>query len=69
MDDKDNDAVKRLIMMVDEFYDRNVKLIVSAQETPARLYTGCGLSRQFQRTLSRLEEMRSHTYLARQHLP
>lgn len=68
MDDKDNDALKRLITLVDEFYDRNVKLIASAEAIPEKLYTGQGLSQQFQRTMSRLEEMRSHAYLARQHL-
>jgi cell division protein ZapE len=69
MDDKDNDALKRLITLVDEFYDRNVKLIVSADGVPGELYRGMGLSQQFQRTISRLEEMRSHAYLAKQHLP
>jgi cell division protein ZapE len=69
MDDKDNDALKRLITLVDEFYDRNVKLIVSADGIPGGLYRGVGLSQPFQRTISRLEEMRSHAYLAKQHLP
>ena len=65
----DEDAAARFIHLVDEFYDRNVNLIVSAVAPPAQLYSGRRLGEQFQRTVSRLEEMQSHDYLARQHLP
>ena len=69
MDDLENDRARRFITMVDEFYDRNVKLIVSA-ETPAReLYNGKRLARQYERTASRLIEMQSHDYLGKAHLP
>ena len=67
MDDVDNDKVRRLINLVDEFYDRNVKLIISAEAPPTALYRDGKLSPQFSRTVSRLEEMRSHDYLARPH--
>jgi cell division protein ZapE len=67
-DDRDDQA-RRLINLVDEFYDRNVKLLVSAEAAPAQLYHGQGLSFPFQRTVSRLLEMQSHEYLARQHEP
>ena len=66
--DGDNDRAKRFMMLVDEFYDRNVKLIVSAATDPEHLYTGARLNRDFQRTVSRLHEMRTHDYLAKQHL-
>ena len=69
MDDKDNDKAKRFITLVDTFYDRNVKLIVSADATPVSLYQGRGLQSAFQRTISRLEEMQTHAYLAKEHLP
>ena len=69
MDDKDNDKAKRFITLVDTFYDRNVKLIVSADATPVSLYRGRGLQSAFQRTTSRLEEMQTHAYLAKEHLP
>ena len=69
MDDMDNDRAKRLITMVDEFYDRNVKLIVSAQVAAQELYAGKRLAREFRRTASRLTEMQSHDYLGRAHLP
>lgn len=69
MDETENDRVLRLINLVDEFYDRNVKLIISAQTLPEHLYTGKRQAFQFQRTISRLAEMRSHDYLQRPHLP
>ncbi len=69
MGEADNDNALRLINLVDEFYDRNVKLIISAQVPPEQLYTGTRQSLQFQRTRSRIQEMRSHAYLSRPHLP
>ena len=50
-------------------YDRNVNLIVSAEAAPDQLYDGRRLAERFARTRSRLEEMQSHEYLARPHLP
>lgn len=67
--EEDNDRVKRFMIMVDEFYDRNVKLIVTAAAQPQDLYRGTRHARDFQRTVSRLVEMRTHDYLARPHLP
>ncbi|MCZ6805081.1 MAG: cell division protein ZapE [Proteobacteria bacterium] len=69
MDDHDNDMAKRFITLVDEFYDRNVKLIITAEAVPDGLYTGTRLLEPFKRTISCLEEMRTHDYLAKQHLP
>jgi cell division protein ZapE len=63
------DAARRFITMVDEFYDRNVKLLMSAATPIDRLYTGSKLAFDFARTASRLVEMQSHEYLARPHLP
>ncbi|MGH8528953.1 MAG: cell division protein ZapE [Nevskiales bacterium] len=60
---------RRFITLVDEFYDRGVKLILSAAVPQASLYTGELLKFEFQRTQSRLIEMCSHDYLARPHLP
>jgi cell division protein ZapE len=54
---------------VDEFYDRNVNLIVSAAAPPAELYRGERLAAPFERTASRLIEMQSAEYLAREHRP
>lgn len=60
---------RRFIALVDEFYDRKVKLVLSAAVPPAELYAGERLRFEFQRTQSRLEEMQSHDYLAAEHLP
>jgi len=64
-----DDTTRRFIALVDEFYERNVKLIISAQVTLEQLYTGERLSFEFKRCLSRLQEMQSNTYLASEHLP
>ena len=69
MGDAQDDMVRRFINMVDEFYDRNVKLIMSGQAPIDELYTGGRLDFEFQRTRSRLLEMQSHEYLARPHKP
>ena len=63
------DAARRFINLVDEFYDRNVKLLISAEAPIDRLYTGERLTFEFDRTRSRLTEMQSVDYLARPHLP
>jgi cell division protein ZapE len=68
MDENQNDVAKRLLTLVDEFYDRNVKLILSAATTPEHLYTGKRLQKAFRRTVSRLIEMQTHDYLAKQHI-
>jgi len=66
--DKD-DSTRRFIALVDEFYERNVKLIMSAEVALEQLYTDGRLSFEFKRCLSRLQEMQSHDYLASEHLP
>ena len=63
-----DDAARRFITLVDEFYDQGVKLIVSAAAPPTALYTGERLAFEFRRTSSRLAEMQSEDYLAREHL-
>jgi cell division protein ZapE len=65
---KNDDAARRFISLVDEFYDRHVKLILSAATAPADLYTGRRLEFEFERTASRLTEMQSEEYLRLPHL-
>lgn len=65
---RDEDAARRFISLVDEFYDHNVKLILSADADIEDLYAGERLRFEFERTKSRLLEMQSHEYLARTHL-
>jgi len=62
-----DDQTRRFINFVDEMYDRGVKLILSAEVPIQSLYTGGRLSFEFERTQSRLLEMQSHDYLAREH--
>lgn len=64
----DEDAARRFIALVDEFYDRRVKLVVSADAPLAELYRGSRLTFEFQRTQSRLVEMQSTEYLHAPHL-
>jgi cell division protein ZapE len=59
---------RRFIAMVDEFYDRRVKLIVSAAVNVDTLYQGNRLQFEFERTASRLTEMQSNDYLHAAHL-
>lgn len=63
----DNQA-RRFIALIDEFYDRKVKVIISAATDINQLYTGDRLSFEFQRTASRLGEMQSAEYLHAEHL-
>ncbi|GGI79463.1 cell division protein ZapE [Shewanella gelidii] len=64
-----DDIARRFLALVDEFYERNVKLIVSAQVALEEIYTDGQLTFEFNRCRSRLIEMQSHDYLALEHLP
>ena len=69
LDRDKEDAARRFINLVDEFYDRNVKLIATAAQAPAALYDGSRLRFEFDRTVSRLQEMRTEEYLKAEHRP
>ena len=60
-------AARRFISLVDEFYDHGVKLIISGAAPITELYQGERLRFEFERTQSRLLEMQSHEYLAGSH--
>ncbi len=64
LDENRNDAARRLVNLVDEFYDRHVKLIISAEAMPDELYTGKRLEFEFVRAASRLMEMQTTEYLS-----
>jgi cell division protein ZapE len=64
-----NDQARRFVNLVDEFYDHNVKLVLAAAKPLLELYAGGQLEFEFQRTVSRLQEMQSYEYLAREHKP
>lgn len=67
MDRLQEDQARRFINLVDVFYDHNVKLIISADAEATKLYAGKRVAFEFQRTISRLQEMQSHDYLALSH--
>ena len=70
--------LRRFVWLVDEFYDRRVKVIISAAAPPETLVvTDVDASDRFQanlnvslneRLVSRLTEMQTHDYLAQPHL-
>lgn len=63
------DAARRFVELIDEFYDRGINLVLSAAAPVIDLYDGDRLRAQFARTESRLIEMQSEDYLAREHHP
>jgi cell division protein ZapE len=67
MDAQKENQARRFISLVDEFYDRGVNLIVSAAQPATNIYQGTKLKFEFERTRSRLIEMQSEEYLAREH--
>ncbi|WP_029686277.1 cell division protein ZapE [Tatumella saanichensis] len=63
------DTARRFLALVDEFYERHVKLVVCAAVALEEIYQGNQLKFEYQRCLSRLQEMQSEEYLRRPHLP
>ncbi|PJD93549.1 MAG: cell division protein ZapE [Legionella sp.] len=61
-------AVVLLIQLVDVLYDRGIRLVMSAAVEMHQLYLSGPMQQDFVRTLSRLEEMQSDSYLSR-HCP
>ena len=66
---RDNDRAARFIALVDELYDHSVNLLVTAVAAPTDLYIDGRHEFAFQRTVSRLIEMRSREYLHQPHVP
>mgnify|MGYP001161222897 FL=1 len=60
---------RRFIGLIDEFYDRKVKVLFVAQVKLLDLYQGSLLAKEFERTKSRISEMQSDDYLSRPHRP
>jgi cell division protein ZapE len=63
-----NDAARRFISLIDVFYDHRVKLICTAAVSHLELYVDGPLSFEFQRTISRLQEMQSQHYMHESHV-
>lgn len=69
MDNTQEDTARRFIALIDEFYERHVKLMITADVSMHDLYAGERLGFEFERCLSRLQEMQSHHYLSLPHNP
>ena len=66
---RDENTARRFLALVDEFYERRVKLIIAAEAAMFEIYCGERLKFEYQRCLSRLQEMQSEEYLSLPHLP
>lgn len=64
---KRNEAA-RFVTLIDTLYEAKVKLVASADAEPEQLYPSGDGSFEFQRTVSRLHEMRSIEYMAEAHI-
>jgi cell division protein ZapE len=64
----DADRRRRFTWLVDEFYDRRVKLILSAEDRLPELFREARADTETDRTVSRLTEMQTRQYLSEPHL-
>lgn len=62
------DRMRRFTWLVDEFYDRRVKLVVAAEAPALEIFADVAPSSERDRTASRLVEMQTHQYLGEAHL-
>jgi cell division protein ZapE len=65
--EKRNEA-RRFVTLIDALYEHRVKLVCTAEVSPQELYLDGDGSFEFQRTVSRLIEMQSDSYLSKAHL-
>jgi cell division protein ZapE len=64
-----DNARRRFTWLVDEFYDRRVKLVISAQGDWDVIFSTAEGGTETDRTHSRLIEMQTRSYLGEAHLP
>ena len=64
---KENEA-RRFISLIDEFYERKVKVFITTAVNYKKLYTGKKLTFEFKRTESRLTEMSTEEYQKLRHI-
>ena len=62
-----SEGTRRFIYLVDEFYDRGVKLLLTSHASIIEIYSGERLAFEIERTRSRLLEMQSDEYLQSEH--
>lgn len=54
---------RRFVWLIDVFYDQSIKLVMSAECAPHELYVTGPMAGEFNRTVSRIQEMQSKAYL------
>ena len=69
MTDEIRDQARRFMMLIDALYERHTTLVCSAADEPEALYAGTDWGFEFDRTVSRLMEMRSEDYVSKAHRP
>jgi cell division protein ZapE len=62
------DQARRFATLIDALYEHRVNVVIAAAAAPDRLYPSGDGSFEFERTVSRLNEMQSIDYLTRPHL-
>jgi len=60
---ENRNELKRFMNLIDVFYENKMRLIISADAPPEKLYSGDDHAYEFERTISRLKEMQSGEYL------
>lgn len=63
----DRDRMRRFTWLVDELYDRRVKLMIAAEAPVNEIYAAVEMNSELERTASRLIEMQTHRYLGEPH--
>ncbi|MBT4908209.1 MAG: cell division protein ZapE [Rhodospirillaceae bacterium] len=69
LDERERDAAKRFVVLIDSLYEHHVNLFASADGEPGELYMKGDTAFEFQRTVSRLMEMQAEDYLNTPHAP
>lgn len=68
LETKHTPALRRLIALIDELYEKKTKLIILAEKDIAQLHKSEKLKFEFERTISRVIEMQTVDYLNTKHL-
>ncbi|MGB0626181.1 MAG: cell division protein ZapE [Alphaproteobacteria bacterium] len=69
LDERERDAAKRFVVLIDSLYEHHVNVFASADGEPDQLYMKGDTAFEFQRTVSRLMEMQAEDYLNSPHTP
>jgi cell division protein ZapE len=68
LDRSQRNEARRFMTLIDALYEHRVNLVMAADAPPEELYVGQDGGFEFQRTVSRLNEMQAADYIAQDHL-